>query len=234
VKELDVCPNCGASMRDANDVVCLRCGFDLKTMKQVATATGVVEVSKPGAIADVEQERVERKPLVVDGMGGTNAPLIAAGVAGAILALAYMAGWGGVFGPVIINGEVAPGADIPMGDRFVGLLRFFVSIAMWTGCGLGSLAFTAYLNGLRLGDVQLAAARMLGIVAVMHLATLMSFASSPVEGTLEALAQAGIFAALSMVMFSLKPRDLPILVGGAVILFLTMWVGAWVIVWGMG
>ena len=37
-KELDVCPNCGASMRGAETLVCLRCGFDLKTMRVIDAA----------------------------------------------------------------------------------------------------------------------------------------------------------------------------------------------------
>ncbi len=236
VRSLDVCPNCGANMANTNDVVCLRCGFDLKTMKQVKTATGQVEVGGVGAGAEGDGEGLGgslRKPLVVEGMGGVTAPLIAAAAAGAILALGYLAGIGGLFPPVVnTTSEVVANPEIAFAMRLTGLLRTVISIGMWTGCGLGALTFLAYLNGLRLGDARLAASRMLGIAAVMHLARFLNVRTAWIEWTLESVAQAAIFAALSMVLFNLKPKDTPILVGAAIILFLAIWLCALAVVWG--
>ena len=40
VKSLDICPNCGKAMGKARNLICLKCGFDLKTMKVIETKTG--------------------------------------------------------------------------------------------------------------------------------------------------------------------------------------------------
>jgi hypothetical protein len=150
-----------------------------------------------------------------------------------VLVLGYLAGIGGLFPPTLnADGEIVPGAEIAFATRLSGLLKLVISVAMWTGCGLGALAVVAYLNGMRLGDVRLAAARMLGVVAVMHLTRFLSFRTLWIEWTLESIAQAAIFGALTMVMFNLKPRDTPMLVGSAIILFLAAWLSALAIVWG--
>src|SRR5687768_17541375 len=81
VKELDVCPNCGASMRGTDALVCLRCGFDLKTMRVVKTEVG--EAVEPVA---------EAPPLVRPGMGDLWLPAVIAAACGGFLLICYMAG----------------------------------------------------------------------------------------------------------------------------------------------
>ena len=234
VKELDVCPNCGAPMRNAGEVLCMRCGFDLKTMKKVEVKTGVVEVAPDEHQEGGDEALVDRrKPITLPGRGETMLPLIAAGVAGVILLIAHLAGVRGLFPPVLDkSGQVLVNGEITFTMRMLGLLRCVVTIAMFTGCGLGALAFVAFLNRMRMGDLRLAAARMLAIVAVAHLATMLNFSSNAMEWTVEAVLRCGIFAGLSIVLFSLKPKDAPILLGSTIILFLLTWFGAWVVVWG--
>ncbi|MCZ6445243.1 MAG: hypothetical protein O6758_03555, partial [Planctomycetota bacterium] len=58
VKALDTCPNCGASMAATDTLLCLRCGFDLKTLKVIKTVTG--EAAK---VEQLEQEDEEAPPI---------------------------------------------------------------------------------------------------------------------------------------------------------------------------
>jgi hypothetical protein len=225
IKDLDTCPNCGASMGSTGEIVCMRCGFDLKTMKQVKVQTGVVEVEHEGSMPDgtpVDQ----RKPLVtpghMGGLGGTRLPLIVAGACALLLLIAYLAGVRGVFLP-------NPEKELTFGMKSMGALRMLITSGMLALCGLGSLWFLSFLLSMRLGDWALAAARMLGIVMVMQLVTLMNFAGNGLEWTIESILQAGVFAGLSILAFGIKPKDTPTLLGGTVILYVLLQLGAWVI-----
>ncbi len=44
IKALDVCPNCGSPLGAVDVVVCMRCGFDLKSLKVIETEKGEVVV----------------------------------------------------------------------------------------------------------------------------------------------------------------------------------------------
>ena len=221
VKDLDVCPNCGAPMPNTGEVLCMRCGFDLKTMKQVKVETGVVEVPPEGSLPE-EIPPDQRKPLVVPGRGGIRAPLIVAAASGVILLLAYMIGVRGVFLP-------NPEGDITFGMRMLGIVRLIVTTGMIAVCGLGSLWFMSFLFSMRMGDWQLAAARMLGIAAAIQLVTLVNFSGNGVEWTVEAILQAALFAALAFAFFGIKPKDAPTLLGGTVILYVLLQMAAWLV-----
>jgi hypothetical protein len=184
-----------------------------------------VEPEQEGKVADESQP--VRKPIVKSGRGDTRLPLIMAAAAGAILLIGYLAGAHGLFPPVVnANNEVVPGADIAFGQRMLGLLRFVISDAMWTLCALGGLVFLAFLLSMRLGDGILAAARMLGIITVAHLATFINFSSNALEFIVESIIEAGIFVGLSIVLFNLKPKDTPTLLGSTIMLFMILWLGA--------
>lgn len=226
IKDLDTCPNCGASMGSTGEIVCMRCGFDLKTMKQVKVQTGVVEVEHEGSMPDGTPAEL-RKPLVtaagpMGGLGGTRLPLIVAGSCALVLLIAYLAGVRGVFLP-------NPEKELTFGMKTMGALRMLITSGMLTLCGLGSLWFLSFLLSMRLGDWALAAARMLGIVMVMQLVTLMNFSGNGLEWTIESILQAGVFAGLSILAFGIKPKDTPTLLGGTVILYVLLQLGAWII-----
>jgi hypothetical protein len=220
VKDLDVCPSCGASMRGSEALVCLRCGFDLKTMRQIKTETGEV--------APADNDLLP--PIVRPGMGNVWLPATVAAICGGFLAVCYLAGVRGLYADV--------SAEISVGERLVALLRFAVLVGMWAACGLGALAFLATLLGMKLvGDLshlRIAAIRMLAIVAAARLVTLINLATNSYESFVEAVLQLAIFIGLSIVFFRLNPRDGATLGGTALVLFMLLWCAAWAVVWATG
>jgi hypothetical protein len=225
-KTLDLCPSCGANMPGPNELVCLRCGFDLKTMKKVRTVTGETEVSDEEADAG-ESSGEHKRAISAPGKGDLWLPGAMAGIAGLILIIAYLSGWPGLFAA----GKVSAEGVVAGGDRFLGLLRLVVMAGMMTGCGVAALAFVAHLLGMKLGDLKLTAIRMVGIVLTMQLVTLLDFNSRVLEWLVEAVGQVGVFTGLSLAFFRISPRDLLQLAAAGVIIFLLLWLGGNVIVW---
>ncbi|MFG0257943.1 MAG: hypothetical protein ACF8GE_08595 [Phycisphaerales bacterium JB043] len=45
--EPDLCPNCAKPLPDRDTLVCLECGYDIKTNKKVSTRLGQVEIEEP-------------------------------------------------------------------------------------------------------------------------------------------------------------------------------------------
>jgi len=235
VKELDVCPNCGASMRGGETLICLRCGFDLKTMQVVKTQTGEVAVTAAAAAGITD----ERPVLVQEASWDTWLPLAMAGVGTLALLIGYLSGMLGLF-PVIERAAIAAGTvpDVKVADRFLGLLRFVTLSGMWSICGVVALGFVAHLLGMRfvnaVGGLWTAFLRMLGIVVVMRVATMLNIPWPAWEWVVEAAIQGAVFLGLSMLLFRLKPRDLPTFGGSTVVLFLLLWVMSHVVVWVTG
>lgn len=227
VKDFDICPNCGASMRGADELVCLRCGFDLKTLKVLPTVTA----ADTGEQEVQDQEGADAEPLVAPGLGNLWLPGALAAISAVILIVSYLAGAVGLFPHLPAGDAAAAAAEVPLGARFEGLLQFVVLSAMWIACGLGALAFLAYLVGRPFGDLQLALVRMTAVVVTMRLASMIDLGSRTWEWTAEALLQAAIFIALAIALFRLQPRDAPTLGIAAVILFMVLWLGANVVVW---
>jgi hypothetical protein len=232
IKDLDVCPNCGAAMGGTGEILCLRCGFDLKTMKQVNVQTGVVEVPAAGTAGETPESAPhdQRKPLVEPGRGDFMLPLGIAAAVGVIMFIAYMLGVRALFPPVVdADGDVIANGTITIGMRFLGVLEMIVSVAMLTACGLGALWFLAFLLSQRMGDWKLAAARMLGIVAVMQIALFVNMNTYSWERMTEFVIQAAIFSGLCIVFYRIKPKDTPTLLGSTVCLYLIVWFGSWVV-----
>lgn len=212
-------------MPGPNELVCLRCGFDLKTMKKVRTVTGEVDAAEEETDGEVSSEF--KSAISAPGKGDLWLPAAMAGIAGLMLVIAYLSGWPGLFAANKVPAE----GVVAAGDRFLGLLRLVVFVGMMTGCGVAALAFVAHLLGMKLGDLKLTAIRMIGIVATMQLVSLLDFPSRMLEWLVEAVGQVGVFASLSLAFFRINTRDLPQLAAAGVIIFLLLWLGGNVIVW---
>ncbi len=201
IRALDVCPNCGSPLGGIDAVVCLRCGFDLKTLKVIKVVTG--EAAAPEAEAEEEEEP---ELLTEPGRGELWLPgSLAAGALG-LLSVCYLAGWGGLFGAEETAG---------FGVRVAGLVKMATRTATWTLAGVGGLYVLAHMLTARLGDVKLAATRVLAIVGVVSLAALISIPSQALEWSVQLALQAGGFVGLSMAFFGLNVRDASTLLGVA-------------------
>lgn len=203
VKALDTCPNCGASMAGSDTLLCLRCGFDLKTLKVIKTVTD--EAAK---VEQDEQEDEEAPPISAPGRGELWLPGAVAIASLLILSIGYLRAAVGLFG----DGEA-----IGVGERLAGVLNVLVRTAVLGLAGLGALFVLAHMLHKPLGDAKLAAVRMLSIVAAIGLLTFMNVENAAWEWTFELASQAVAFVGLGMAMFRLRVRDAATLLGVTVL-----------------
>ncbi len=199
VKGLDVCPNCASPLGGVDAVVCLRCGFDMKTLKVLKVETG--EVETPDA-----DEPEQAEPLCVPGVGGVGLPAAMAGVSLVLLTLGYLFGARGLV-------DVTADETVGFGARVGGLIRMLVRTGGLVLAGMGGLSVLAHMLDRRFGDMRLAAVRLLGIFASLGVLTFFNLESFALEGTMEAIFQAVIFVGLAMVFFRLSVRDAATLMG---------------------
>ena len=129
----DKCPNCAAKM-DADAVVCMSCGYDLKANEVLRPQTGVDVIEPPPVKPEFVKPGVKPATLVIAGGVVVLAAMIAAGV------------------------NVKPGGA--MGTPFFFALLILYRAILHTGTGLAGLWCAAKFVDHRLNHVDLAAARM--------------------------------------------------------------------------
>ena len=220
IKALDVCPNCGSPLGDVDVVVCMRCGFDLKSLKVIETAKG--EVVVPAAPEEVP-------PLVKPGPGDPWMPVGLAAAGLGVLAFGYLSGAGGL----VDTGGDSGGDTAGVGARFSGLLRMLVWTGVLTVSGLGGLYFQAHVLKTRLGDVKTAAIRMLGIVSAIGLITFFAADNPSLEWTVEAVTQALAFLALSVALFRFSVRDAATLMGITLVAVVSLLLVSALVLWAV-
>ena len=138
VKALDVCPNCGSTMRKGNMLVCLRCGFDLKTLRVLETQTGEQE----------QEEEEPPEPLCQTGRGDFMVPGILAGISVLLISIGYLVGAEGLYDlPSDTGVAIAPVAA----ERFGQWGVYLATLVVGSLCGLGGCVrcFTSERNRLR-------------------------------------------------------------------------------------
>lgn len=222
VKGLDVCPNCGSTMRESDTLVCMRCGFDLKTLQVLKTTTGEVTIEE----LDEEDEDVVRHPLCLPGRGDLRLPLIVLAASAILITIGYLIGADGLFSLATDEGvSINPDAA----QRFAAWGFYLALLLLGTGCGLVGLFTVSKLNEVPFGDVKLASARMAAITATMWLMKFLSLGSGFIENLTEWILQGGIFVGLSMLLFKLIPRDAAIAGLASLIVAFIFWVIATVL-----
>jgi hypothetical protein len=193
----EVCPNCGRPRPDRTEMLCLECGYNMRTLRVERTHAG-----KPQEIDDEEPEG-EPEPVFLSrpGRGNLILPGAAAAAAGAILLFGVLFGVEGLFPdhPRVSDGAVDP---ITFVERMEGLGRALVLALVWFGCGVGGLVALAGLNSARLGDVRLLAVRMAAVVLVTRLWSLLD-----AGWLVETPPQVATWVGLALFLFNLKPRD---------------------------
>lgn len=217
------CPHCGAPM-PADALVCLRCGYDLKELEVRRT-----RIEKP-AVVDTE---IERQAAVSEpGRGDYWLPLAMAAVSGLVLIIGYLAGAAGLY-PDFIGSQGAE-AVISLRTRIFAVLQFLVLVGIFGVCGLAGLFLVAQALQRPVGEMSLAAARMLGIVASIRLVTFLAMPGPRwVEWLSEAVLQAAAFVCLSILLYSLKPRDGGVMGIFALGSFVGLWICAKAMVWAL-
>ena len=208
IKALDVCPNGGSPMGGADAGVCLRCGFDLKSLKVIKVKTGETVDPEPEPEPDEPDEPAA--PLCEPGRADPGLPIAMAVGGLGLLALGYLFGAAGLVEAV--EDETA-GFFATLGGRLGGLIKMLVRTGALSLAGLGGLSVLAHMLNTRIGNVKLAAVRMLGILAVIGLLTLFTAVSQTLEGAVGLVCRALAFMGLATVLFRLTVRDAATLMG---------------------
>jgi len=203
VKSLDICPNCGKAMGKARNLICLKCGFDLKTMKVIETKTGET------TIEEIETENKKPKRVSRRGRGDLWLPGGLAGLSIVIILIGYAIGAAGLF----------PGESV---GRIQGFFIEMGLMVIWTACGIGGLYCFARLQERPMGHWKLAATQVAGIVFTMRLATFLDI-TRVLEWPLEAILQIAIATSLSIFFFRIKPRDAGMLIVISILIFLILY-----------
>ncbi len=210
---LDVCPNCGANMPGPDEILCLRCGFDLNEGVVREVETGVEEV--PSA---EEIEAAKPKPISPDGRGGLIGPALAAGLCLLIVSIAHLAGAGGLF-----HDEDPPGFWLRVG----GMFRFLFFAVVFVICIYAGLHVIARVEKRPFGDTQLAFIRAIAIASVALLVLLIPqpFGSRFLEWSAQFIVGGIIFFGMTLALFRVSPREAATL-GGVTVLVLAAITGA--------
>ena len=217
---LDICPNCASPLGGVDTVVCLRCGFDMKTLKVLKVETG--ETVEPEA-----DEPEQAEPLCVPGTGGVGLPAAMAGVSLVLLALGYLFGARGLF-------ALTADETVGFGARVGGLAGMLVRTGGLALAGMGGLSVLSHMLDRRFGGTQLAAVRFLGIFAVLGLLTFFNLQSSAMESTMEVIFQAVLFVGLASVFFRLSVRDAATLMGVTVCAVIILLLVSALVLWSAG
>lgn len=221
----EYCPNCMAPLHERGALVCLRCGFDLKTLKVAKT-----RIAKPVEVDEDEDDEAEAQPICRSGLGNERLPLIVAGVSGLLLLIGHLAGFAALFPPAVVR--EAGDEPIVFVQRILEIGRELVRIGVWTACAVAGLLMLAATVERKAGDLTLAAARLLSIVVTVRLVTFLHMPGPYwVEWTLEAILQAVLFIGLALAFFRLTPRNAALLGGFTFIVLISAWIIAYAIVW---
>lgn len=199
VRELDICPNCGAPMREGNRIVCLRCGFDLKTLQVLKTETG-----EQVELDEEEEEDEPPEPLSLPGRGDYLVPGIMAGLSVLLISIGYLASADGLFHLKSPDGSPI---DPAAADRFAQWGVYLAQFVLGSLCALTGLFIVARLNETRFGEWRLGMVRTVGIVATVWLAKFLDLGGGFFELSVEWILHSGIFVGLSMLFFRLTLRD---------------------------
>lgn len=239
IKSLDVCPNCGEPMRESSTLLCMKCGFDLKTMSVVKTKVGEV----------VEPENETVPPISGPGRGDQWLPAAIAIAATLVILIGLLAGYQGLFDQESVTMSQAPAEtaseaveaaeavqspdaaatavpSVRFGTRMLAIVHFLAMTVFWIGCGLGALAALGQLTKRPFGDVKLALMRAAAIMTAMVLPTLVNLDSYAAERTLEICMQAIVALGLTALLFKLSPRDIGTAGGITIVLAIVLYWGA--------
>ena len=193
-EDVTECPSCGAPMEGGDEVVCLRCGFDLTRNQKIDTATGVHVIQ-----ADAEPPPPEH--ITSPGKGGMHLPAIMAGVAIILMTICYLAGVDGLY--------AAENASPTLGNRIGALVTFYLRTIVFALTTFAGLFIISRIEKRPIGDTLLALFRCVGIVAVCQIGLFVPelFGYPFLEFIFEFIIRGAIFVALVLFFFQMSVRD---------------------------
>lgn len=211
----DTCPKCGATL--AHDaVLCVKCGYDLKSNVVREPGVGVVEAAPEGD-----------KPKAVDRGGefvapGRGSPQVLA-TAAIFLSL----------GALIFSGVNAGGVGVWVTVGTVALMLY--NIALHTCTGVAAVAVAAKLSEQAFGRFELAAARMFLAVAMFHLVVSLRLPIHPgVAMALKWAAAMGVYYLAVMLLFRKDRAGTTLIALAHFVLWVLLQLGAELSAWVAG
>ncbi len=229
IGDLDVCPNCGAALPGSDDVVCMRCGFDLRTLRTLETAaTQTADDDTDDSALSDPIAPPDRIRVVLSGA------LIA--VAWVLLLIGYFLGvqslMPGAELRTVGEGDLAH-EIIPPAARLISLLKVLVLTGTLVVCATAGLAMFARLVERPFGDLRAGLLHLTAIASTMQLVRYIGISTRSVEWTLESIAQVAIFLGLSLTLLKLNRRDVLTFALITVIVVLSLFFGSHVLAWAM-
>lgn len=237
--ETETCPQCSGGMKK-EQLVCLRCGYNLRELKTATTKVMKAPVDADGSDEEGDaKESGEAHPLVRLHWFDPWGSISVAGASALVLLIGYLMGAYGLFPEVALAAAKAAetGAAEPsvaFVERISAVARFIVLALLWTGCGLAGLFLLAQILNRAFGELGAAALRMAAIVTSMRLVTFINLSSPPWERLLEFALQVAIFFTLTLLLFRLSPRNAGIVSIIAIFAFLLLWLSSTAILWATG
>ena len=201
-------------MREGNLLVCLRCGFDLKTLRVLETQTGE-EIQE-----EDEEEEAPPEPLSRPGRGDFLVPGILAGISVLLISIGYLAGADGLFN---LKSDDGFPIDPAAAQRFGQWGVYLATLVLGSVCGLAGVFVVSRLNETTFGDWRLGSLRIVAVFATLWLARFLDLDGGFVERSAEWILHTGIFVGLSMFFFRLTPRDAATAGLAALLLAVVFW-----------
>lgn len=235
VQDLDVCPNCGASLAGESTVVCLRCGFDLRTLRAIETEA-VSGSADDVAVDSADEPDEPDEPVAPTGRLRVSLSWVIAGLAGALLIAGLLAGVQALFpdvAPVAVGEGEQARSVIPWSARWIGALQFIATTVVWFGCAIAALVLFARLAERPIGTLIAAAAHTLAIVTAMQLSRFWDVPVRSLEWTTETATAVLVFLGLSLALLNVSRRDVLTYALITSLMFICLFFGSRVITWAM-
>ncbi len=220
-EDAEPCPKCGAPLRGDDALVCLRCGYDLRTLESLETET-TVEETEEGA-ADAPRDTLVRHDTAPEWLS-----FGVAGVSLLVLLIGILAGVTGLY-PAAYEVHAAAAVEgaefsVEWSARFAALLRLPVLLLLWLGAGAGALRLAAWYWHQPFGQWRDAMGRLLAVLLAARLVALLHLPWRAVEVFVEIAGQAAIAVGLIALLFRLPPKKAGVVVllmsGGYLLLYL--------------
>ncbi len=208
-EEHEPCPSCGVEL-DADAVVCIECGYDMRQARHLTPETG----------HDVVEEPKEVPALVSEGRGGAKVWLI---VGGAL-----------VVGAMVGAGVGASQAEAGFGAITARVLLTGYLAVLHGATGLGALFIVARAMGMTFSDskhhahgVDLGAARMLVGVGLFLLLMSLVFPWGGLGQALKLLLACGAYFLVLWGLFGRSAMHTALIACVHAVLAAFLWIGSW-------